>query len=56
VTAILSLPFLHIAWLGEKLNFALLVLVGVAVYGAFMYQVSRAQLTAALGSLFAHRP
>jgi O-antigen/teichoic acid export membrane protein len=56
MTAILSLPFLHIAWLGEKLNFALLVLVGVAVYGAFMYQVSRAQLTAALGSLFAHRP
>ena len=55
MTGVVSLPFLRPAWLDEKLNFVVLIMTGVVVYGAFLYSFSRAQLTATLAGLFAHR-
>ncbi len=55
MTGILSLPFLRLEWLDQKVNFIALVITGVLVYGAFSYSFSRTQLTAALGGLFARR-
>ena len=56
MTGILSLPFLHPTWLDQRLDFVALVLIGMIVYAAFLYRVSRHQLTAALAGLIAHRP
>ena len=56
MAAILKLPFLSQLWLGAKLNFAFLILTGVAVYGTFSYGFAREELRALLASLFAKRP
>jgi O-antigen/teichoic acid export membrane protein len=52
---VLSLPFLHPAWLDQKLTMAGLIIAGAIIYGGFLYSFSRAQLMAALSGLFAHR-
>jgi PST family polysaccharide transporter len=53
---VLNLPFVHPSWQAEKFNLVSLVLIGVAVYGAFSYGFARGQLRSFFTGIFVRRP
>jgi len=56
MAAILHLPFWQMPWFDQKLNFVVLVGVGMVCYGLFCYGFARSQTRAALAGLFLPRP
>ena len=55
MAAILSLPLLRPSWISHPVDFVFLIVVGVAVYGLFLYSFSRSQLKAAFPGVLLNR-
>lgn len=56
MAALLTLPFSRPAWFRPTFNFVFLVILGIILYGAFLYIFSRRQLKALLAGFIVHRP
>jgi PST family polysaccharide transporter len=55
MAALLTLPFLRPAWMQQRFDFVFLVILGMALYGFFLYSFSRGQLKALLAGIFVQR-